>query len=296
MLVRASGRVVTVAAARHGLGATSVVVNLASALAQAGRDVLILDESLSHNNVPDMLALKPCYDLLDAVRGGKSLREIILTRQGVRILPVVRALQALPLLSAPQREKLLECLAEITNGVDVILVDAAISKEPQNSAIAQSADDAPAARHITACLSPEQPLLLVLNATAAAITASYALIKRMVLQDGRQNFEIVINKVSDERKAQIVCGNLAQVARRHLRVQIEYLGYIPNDESLKRATQLCRPVVEVFPAAPAARAFGELGRNLIALPTAGNDTATGLSDVLLRLMRQGVAPNMAHAS
>ncbi len=175
-------------------------------------------------------------------------------------------------------------------------MDAAISKEPQNSAIAQSADDAPAARHITACLSPEQPLLLVLNATAAAITASYALIKRMVLQDGRQNFEIVINKVSDERKAQIVCGNLAQVARRHLRVQIEYLGYIPNDESLKRATQLCRPVVEVFPAAPAARAFGELGRNLIALPTAGNDTATGLSDVLLRLMRQGVAPNMAHAS
>jgi flagellar biosynthesis protein FlhG len=299
MLVRASARVVTVAAARSGLGATSVVVNLAAALAQAGKDVLVLDESSSQDNIANMLALKPRYDLLDAVQFGKSSREIMLTRQGVRILPVVRALQALPRLTAPQREKLLECLAEISHGVDVILVDAAANKQHAQDA----AENGPAqryapgcARHIAACLSPEQPLVLVLNATAAAITESYALIKRMVMQDGRHNFEIVINRVSDERKAQIVCGNLAQVARRHLHVQIEYLGYIPIDESLRRATQLCRPVVEAFPAAPAARAFGDLGRNLIALPSVGNDTAPGLSDVVLRMMRQGATPIMAHAS
>lgn len=281
LLLRASARVVTVAAAHTGFGATSLVVNLATALAQAGKDVLVLDENVSHDNVGNMLALKPRYDLLNAVRGDKTWREIMLhTRQGVRVMPIARAIQALPQLSAAERERLLEYLAEASRGADVVLVDAAASE----------------GRNISASLAPEQPLLLVLNTTASAITESYALIKRMTLQDGRQNFEIVVNKARDEQEAQVIFGNVAQVARRHLNVRVDYLGYIPVDEKLKRATQLCRPVVEAFPAASAARAFGDLGRNLMLLPAAGNDEAGSLSDVMQRLMRQARSPIMAHAN
>ena len=281
LLVRASARVVTVAAARTGLGATSLVVNLASALTQTGKDVLVLDESLSYDNVGNMLALKPRYDLLNAVRRDKSLREIMLhTQQGVRVLPVGRAIQALPELSPPERERLLECLAEASHGIDVVLVDAATTGE----------------RYISASLAPEQPLLVVLNATASAITESYALIKRMAMQDGRQSFEIVVNRAHDEQEARTIFGNVAEVARRYLHVRVEYLGYIPTDEKLQRATELGRPVIEVFPAAPVARAFGDLGRNLMLLPAAGNEGAGGLSEVVQRLMRQARSPNMAYAT
>ena len=277
LLVRASTRVFTVAAARTGMGATSVVVNLATALAQAGKDVLVLDENLSHDNVGNMLALKPRHDLLNAVRCDKQWREILLyTRQGVRILPAARAIQQLPKLSAPERKRLLECMAEVSRGVDVVLVDAAACEE----------------RYISANLAPDQPLLLVLNATASAITESYAMLKRMAMQDGRQSFEIVVNKVRDELEARTVFGNVAQVARRHLQVHVEYLGYIPVDEKLKRATQLSRPVVEAFPATQSARAFGELGRNLMLLPAAGNENAGGLPDVVQRLMRQVSSPGV----
>lgn len=281
LLVRASARVVTVAAARTGLGATSLVVNLATALAQAGKDVLVLDESPACDNVGNMLALKPRYDLLNAVRRDKALREIILhTQQGVRVLPVTRAIQALPQLSPPERGHLLECLTEASRDIDVVLVDAAVTGE----------------RYISASLAPDQPLLVVLNTTPSAITESYALIKRMAMQDGRQSFEIVVNKARDEREAQVVFGNVAQVARRHLHVRVEYLGYIPVDEKLKRATQLCRPVVEAFPTTPATRAFGDLGRNLMLLPAAGNEGAGNLSDIVQRLMRQARSPNVAYAN
>jgi flagellar biosynthesis protein FlhG len=281
LLVRASARVVTVTAAHTGLGATSLVVNLATALAQTGKDVLVLDESLSYDNVGNMLALKPRYDLLNAVRRDKPLREIMLPMQhGIRILPVARAVQALPQLSPSERERLLECLAEASHGIDVVLVDAAATEE----------------RYISASLAPDQPLLVVLNTTASSITESYSLIKRMAMQDGRQSFEIVVNKAKNEQEAQVVFGNVAEVARRHLRVKVEFLGYIPFDEKLKRATQLCRPVVDVFPATSAARAFSELGRNLMLLPAAGNEGAGGLSDMVQRLMRQARSPNMAYAN
>ena len=89
---------------------------------------------------------------------------------------------------------------------------------------------------------------------------------------------------------------VAEVARRHLHVKVEYLGYIPFDEKLKRATQLCRPVVDAFPDTPATRAFSDLGRNLMSLPAAGNEGAGGLSDMVQRLMRQARSPNMAYAN
>ena len=281
LLVRASSRVVTVVAARTGSGATNLVVNLAASLAQAGKDVLVLDESLSHDNIGNMLALKPRYDLLNAVRRDKSLREIMLpVQRGVRVLPVSRAIQALPQLSPPERERLLECLAEASHGIDVVLVDAAATEE----------------RYISASLAPDQPLLVVLNTNASSITESYALIKRMAMQDGRQSFDIVVNKARDEQEARAVFGNVAEVARRHLHVKVEYLGYIPFDEKLRRAAQLCRPVVDAFPATPAARAFSELGRNLMLLPAAGNEGTGGLSDMVQRLMRQARSPNMAYAN
>ena len=281
LLVRASARVVTVAAARNGLGSTSLVVNLAATLAKAGKDVLVLDESQSYDNVGNMLALKPRYDLLNAVRRDKPLREIMLhVQHGVCVLPVARAIQALPQLSPQERERLLECLAEASCGIDVVLVDAAATEE----------------RYISSSLAPDQPLLVVLNTTASSITESYSLIKRMVMQDGRQSFEIVVNKARDEQEAQVVFDNVAEVARRHLHVKVEYLGYIPLDEKLKRATHLCRPVVDAFPATPASRAFSELGRNLMLLPAAGNEGAGGLSDMVQRLMRQARSPNMAYAN
>lgn len=311
LLLRASARVVTVAAARPGMGATSVVVNLAAALARAGKDVLVLDENLSHDNIGNTLALKPRYDLLNAVRCDKTWREIMLHPQpGVCVLPAARAIQALPQLSALERERLLHCLAEASHGVDIVLVDAATSavsatgspkagslsstkfaaglSSPQGGSMMSSP--------ISASLATDQPLLLVLNASASAITESYALIKRMAMQDGRQSFEMVVNKVRDEQEARAVFGNVAQVARRHLQVRVEFLGYIPLDDKLKRATQLCRPVVEAFPSAQSALAFGELGRNLALLPVAGNGEAAGLPDVVQRLMRQARLPNMVHAT
>ena len=281
LLVRASARVVTVAAARPGLGATGLVVNLATALAQAGKNVLVLDESLSHDNVGNMLALKPRYDLLNVVRRDKSLRDIVLqTHQGVKVLPVARAIQALPQLSPFERERLLECLTEISRGVDVVLIDSAATGE----------------LYISSSLAPEQPLLVVLNASASAITESYALIKRMAKQDGRQRFDIVVNKVRDEQEAQVVFGNVEQVARRHLQVRVEYLGFIPLDEKLKCATQLCLPVMNAFPAAPAANAFSQLGSRLLLLPAAGNEGVGGLSDMMQRLMHQARSSNLAYAN
>lgn len=271
LLARSAARVVAVVGARNGLGATSVVVNLAAAWSWAGKDVLILDEHLSTNNVANTLALKPRFDLLNVIRGDKTLREVMLRNSdGILVLPVARAMQALPKLNEAERDKLLDALTQAARGMDVVLVDAAARK----------------GHSVCANLSGDEPLMLVLNGTASGITESYAMLKQMALHNGRQTFDIVVNKVGNEREARAIFDNMAQLALRNLQVRLEYMGYIPTDEKLNRATQLCRPVVEAFPSAQAAIAFGEVAGNLIRTKRVADEEVSSLARVMQRLIRQ----------
>lgn len=275
LLARSSSRVVTVVGARDGLGATSIVVNLAAVLGSSGKDVLVLDENLSQDNVANTLALKVRHDLLNVVRGESTWQDVILSgSQGVRILPVARAIQSLPKLDEMQRERLLESLSAAAKGMDVVLVDAAR-----------------AGHSVCASLSGDEPLLLVLNATSSGITESYSLLKQMAMHNGRQAFDIVVNKVDSEREALAVFDNMAGVARRHLQVHLEYLGHIPVDEKLKRATQLGRPVIEAFPAAPSSYAMREVAQGLMRAPVVSDEGHDVLGSVMQRLMRQARPAN-----
>ena len=164
---------------------------------------------------------------------------------------------------------MLESLRAVAKGMDVVLVDAARD-----------------GHSVCASLSGDEPLLLVLNATASGITESYALLKQMAMHNGRQAFDIVVNKVATEREALAVFDNMAQVARRHLQVHLEYLGHIPVDEKLKRATQLGRTLIETFPAAQASYALREIAQGLLRAPSTVEEGHDALSNVMQRLMRQ----------
>ena len=82
LLARTSAQVITVIGARDGLGATSIVTNLAALFAHAGKDVLVLDENLSPDNVANTLAMRPRYDLLHAARGDKTWQDVLLQGLG----------------------------------------------------------------------------------------------------------------------------------------------------------------------------------------------------------------------
>jgi flagellar biosynthesis protein FlhG len=278
LLVRPSLRVLTVVGASRGLGATSVVVNLAAALAGAGKQVLVMDENPAPDNVACALALKPRYDLLNAVRDDMPVRDIMLhTDYGVHVLPVAKAMLALAKLGGAERERLLQSLSAAAMGMDVVLVDATA-----------------AGHSVCASLAGDAPLLLVLNATAEGIIESYALLKQLAETNGRRDFDLVVNKARSEAEARTVYENMAQVAERHLQVKLKYLGSIPQDEQLGQATRLCRPLQEVFPSAPAARALAALARSLMLLPVVEKNDSNALSQLMQRLLQREPSGKILH--
>ncbi len=282
LLARNALRVWTIVGAQPGLGATSLVLNLAALMARVGQEVLILDEHLAHNNAGNALALKPRHDLLNVLRCDKALPDVLLrATPGLHVLPVARVTQAIHRLSVTEHQRLLDSLVTASRNVDVVLVDA--TRQEGGS--------------VMASLAPNQPLVLVTDTSAGGVTASYALIKRMALKEGLRKFSIVVNRAQEKHEARAVVDNMARVARNHLKVQIDYLGHIPVDEQMKRATQLRSCVVATSPETPASLALADLERAMMRLPSPGQGEDWGLPSMIKRLIGQQTRPpNWAYST
>jgi flagellar biosynthesis protein FlhG len=271
LLVRNHTQVVAVVAGKPGVGRTSTTINLAAAIARSGKEVLVLDENYAPNNFLDDLGLYARYDLLDVVQEKCKPGEAVLNTKGLSVLSIARTMYSLEQLNLAELQRLETALTEVSSGVDVMLVDAAMLAGQTG---------------VSSSLAGGVSLLVVMDTTTSGITDSYALIKRLALENARLQFGIVVNKVANEQGAMIVFGNMAKVARRNLAARLEYLGCIPHDNKLKRATQLGRSVVEAFPTAASAKSYLELSKKLLHLPMQQNEAEGGVYIIIQNLMSQ----------
>jgi flagellar biosynthesis protein FlhG len=283
LLVQNYTRVVTVVSGKSGVGSSCVTLNLAAAISRLGKDVLVLDENHAPDNLLDHVGLDARFDLLDIAQGKCSALEAKLNACGFPVLPAARAMHCLASMTEAEQLHMQNALTEVSSGVDVMLIDTAKLAAPGTSKLANQVQ-------LSSSLVHGVSLLVVVDATTTGITESYALIKRMALDNARLHFDIVVNKVGDEQAAKIVFANMSKVARRNLAARLEYLGYIPQDDKLKRASQLGKSVMEAFPASASAKSFLELSNRLLHFPIQQSGTEGGVHTIIKNLMRQVPQP------
>lgn len=232
------------AAGRDEKGA--MLLNLGASLAQAGRDVLLLDACLGSDGITARVEGLRGASLLQVARGERELADAI------HPMPQGFALAALrrgPLRQVPDLQ-LRAALDQVFEGLakrsDVVLVDAELDQDDRFS---------------LASLASSEIVVQVAN-TPESIKSAYAIIKRLNGQLGRRPFSVVVTGAS-EREAQVVYQNMAQAANRYLAVKLNSMGSVPADEHLKRAMHLGRAVVDAFPLAGASVAFRRLAGKVV---------------------------------
>jgi flagellar biosynthesis protein FlhG len=266
-------RTITVASGGTRVGKTTVVANLALALAGNGKNVLVIDEDPSMNGVNASLGLAARSDLVDVIEGRKSLEDAMQRGpNGIRLLTVSRGLHSLANLTAQQQAALVDCFGRLHNHVEVVLVDTAAN---------QASDVLPPS------LAAEE-VLLVLSGSSASITDAYALVKIMSQRYARRRFLVLVNKVRSEQEASRIFGNVSRLALDRLEVSIEFAGCIPADDKLSRSSALCQPLVEAFPSCPIAARFRRVADELLQADRA--DHRSGLDNFMHRLLRTSRLP------
>jgi flagellar biosynthesis protein FlhG len=103
-----------------------------------------------------------------------------------------------------------------------------------------------------------QHVLVVVTDEPASITDAYALIKVLSRDHGVRRFRVVANMSRSPGEGETLFNKLERVTSRFLDVLLEYAGEIPDDEHMRRAIKLQRPVLDVHPASQSGRAFKKL--------------------------------------
>lgn len=256
---RCAARVIAVTGSGAGLGKSCIVVNLGAALAEMGKNVLILDADLGPAGIHHLLGLRSRYTLTDILTGQKSLSEAIVTvTRGLQFVSAGYGREAFAELSQAQKLLLLEELDSFTEDVDFMLVDTGDGVSDNGLFFNLGAQE-----HIVVA---DQEPVSVINA--------YTLIKILANQYSKKSFKLVLNRISRPDLARHYFEQLLKAADRFLHgsVSLEYLGCIPQDASLPQSVGVRQITVKLFPSSPAGLAFAELARSLIVQePAAAKD-------------------------
>ncbi|MGF6769770.1 flagellar biosynthesis protein FlhG [Paraburkholderia sp. GAS199] len=240
LLAKSGSRVIAVTGGSSGVGCTTTVVNLAAALAQQGKDVLVIDECLGERSVSGMLGgLRGAGNFSAVMRGDLSLDDAAARHAlGFSVLAASRN----------NREGYTAAqLGVVLHGsADVVLIDAQLDEHGHLSSLAMQSHD----------------VMIVTRVAAQAITDTYACMKRLHYAHATAQFRVLVNQVQSVDDAHTAFANLAGVAGRYLTVALEDAGCIAADVRMARALELSRCVVDAFPSTPAARDFRHLAAEL----------------------------------
>ncbi|MDZ7754146.1 MAG: MinD/ParA family protein [Gammaproteobacteria bacterium] len=236
-------RVIAVTGAKGGVGKTNVSVNLAVAMARAGKRVMLMDADLGLANVDVLLGLQVRRNLSHVMDGECTLEEIMVEGPaGVQILPAASGVKRMVSLSTLEHAGLINAFSTLPAVPDVFIVDTAAGISDSVIRFTVAAQD----------------VLVVVCDEPASITDAYALIKVLNRDHGQDHFHILANMVRSNQEGLQLFQKLVRVTERFLDVTLDFAGSVPYDDNLRRAVQKQLAVMEAFPRSPAAKAFEQV--------------------------------------
>lgn len=244
-------QVIAITGGKGGVGKTSVAINLGVGLANRGRRVALLDADLGLANIDVLLGLSPRYTLEDVLSGERSLREVMIAGPGgMHIIPASSGIQRMAMLGPMEHAGLIRAFSEISDQIDVLIVDTA-------AGISDS---------VVSFVRASQEVLMVVCDEPSSITDAYALIKLLNRDFGTSRFRVLANMTRTPQEGRNLFNKLSQVTDRFLDVSLQFVGNIPFDDSVRKAIQRQKAVIELAPRSKAGQAFRALAERVDTWP------------------------------
>ncbi|AEF94627.1 Cobyrinic acid ac-diamide synthase [Desulfotomaculum nigrificans CO-1-SRB] len=265
-------RVIAVASGKGGVGKTNLVVNLAVELRRRGKRVAIFDADLGMANAEVLLGIVPQYTMYDFLFKGKSIKDIMVcAEQGIYVISGGSGFLELANLDSRSRQRLSQCLQELEDDFDYILVDtgAGISKT------------------VLGFVAAADEVIVVITPEPTSLTDAYGLIKILAKYHVHDEIMVTVNRAADEKEAQRTFKRLELTASRFLQIKLINLGFIPEDHAVVRAVKNQQPFMIMNPSSWASQNLARITDYLVldqGGPPAG---LNGFLDKLMRLFGQG---------
>lgn len=240
--------VYTVTSGKGGVGKSNFTANLALALKEEGKEVIVFDADLGMANLDVILGVNATYNLSHVISGKKSLEDIIIKGPGgVPLVPGGSGVEELANLSKYQVENLIEHWSEIEERFDIILIDT-------GAGLASSVIDFILAADEVIVISTTEP---------TSVTDAYGVIKVIANRNKDTKIKLVVNQAIDNKEGTRIGERLVTTARNFLELEIEFLGMLSQDDAVVKAVKRRKPFFLEFPKAKVSRDMTNIVKKLI---------------------------------
>ena len=244
-------RVIAVTSGKGGVGKTNVAVNLAIAVAQFRKRVVLVDLDLGLANADILLDVTPKFNLSQALVGRKTIDEIAVPAMGgIRLVPGASGVERLANLSDVERASLLDSFEALHRDADYIIFDTGAGISKNTTAFLAAADD----------------VIVVTMPEPTAVVDAYAVIKMLSKELDHGDLFILMNQCSGRQEAEKFANGISVTANKLLNVYVEKLGYILTDPRVPQAVRQRRPFVMAYPGCPASQCLRSIAER-VALQT-----------------------------
>ncbi len=246
---------VTVLGGKGGVGATTIAVNLAVAIARHGRRVVLVDANLQQPDIATQCRLEDKDTLTDVLDGRRTVHEVLQRGPaGIQVLPGAWAANRVAECSEPAQKRLLKELARLGPHTDMVVLDGGCGLNPTAQRFAQASD----------------LLLMVTTAESVSIMDCYATVKSLSGGPSHSGspslppIQTVVNQSSDEKADDDVHDRIAQACRRFLGLEIQKAATISSDASIASAIDQQTPLMVSDQNSSAAQQIERLAQHLVA--------------------------------
>jgi len=262
------GRVITVTSGKGGVGKTTAVANIATALALQGKRVVAVDSDVGLRNLDVVMGLENriVYDLVDVVEGQCRLRQALIRDKRLSELYLLPASQTRNKSDVTPSD-MMKISQELRVDFDFVLIDSPAGIEQGFRNVVAPADE----------------VIVITTPEVSAVRDADRVIGLLEAEDKGEP-RLILNRLKPRMVRQ---GDMLSVNDVLDILAISLLGIVPEDEYIIISTNRGEPAV-LATGSPAGRAYLDIAKRILGydIPHVVPDEPEGFMERLRGMFRR----------
>ncbi|QFP42050.1 MinD/ParA family protein [Borrelia miyamotoi] len=225
-------RFIAITSGKGGVGKSNIAVGIALKYSSLGKKVLVFDADIGMANINILLGVIPKYSIYHMIMQGRDIKDVITkTEYNIDLLAGASGTTELLDLSEAEMNQFIKELLKVYE-YDIVIIDTSAGISRQVISFLFSSDD----------------VVIITTPEPTSITDAYGIIKVLSHRmENLKNLRLVVNRVANVSEGKVVAKKVIDISSQFLNLNIDYLGYVYEDQNIRDSVFKQRPFILLNP-------------------------------------------------